>query len=175
MHFQKRIPILSQQVGLFVLYTLFIIPSPLSAAPLLRISAPSENQTVLGKDITISFVVGNLIMGAEGHIHLWLDNPGETASTAAIITTHFDYILENVSPGAHTLTLELVKPDHASFSPGVKETVRFTSILPQALSSSPTPSFLSPLLRIDEKVILGLLAIGIIIIGFFFLFFARRP
>ena len=174
MHFQKRIPILSQQVGLFVLYTLFIIPSPLSAAPLLRISAPSENQTVLGKDITISFVVGNLIMGAEGHIHLWLDNPGETASTAAIITTHFDYILENVSPGAHTLTLELVKPDHASFSPGVKETVRFTSILPQAVSS-PTPLSLPHSSKVDGKIILGWLAIGIIIIGFFFLFFARRP
>lgn len=175
MHFQKRISILSQQAGFLVLYTLFITASPLYAAPLLRISAPGENQTVLGKDITISFVVGNLTIGTGGHIHLWLDNPIQTASTAAYITTHFDYVLEDVSPGPHSLTLELVKPDHAPFSPTVKETVRFASILPQTLFSSPTPFFLSPLSRIDGKVILGLFAIGIIIIGFFLFSLTRKP
>ena len=174
MHFQKRISILSQQAGIIVLYTLFIIPSPLFASPLLRISAPGENQTVLGKDITISFVVGNLTIGTEGHIHLWLDNPIQTASTAAYITTHFDYVLENVSPGPDRLTLELVKPNHASFIPIVKETVYFTSTLPQAVSS---PALLPlPLLEeVDGKIILGGIAIGIIITGFFLFSLTRKP
>lgn len=149
------------------MYTLFIIPSPVSSAPLLRISAPSENQTVLGKDITISFVVGNVTIGPEGHLHLWLDNSVQTASTAAIITTHFDYILENVLPGTHTLTLEFVKSDHTSFSPSVKEIVHFTTTLPQ----NPSPYLSTPP---NREIILGTIGIGTIVIGIILLFLTRR-
>lgn len=174
MHFQKRISILSQQAGILVLSALFIIPSPLSSSPLVRISAPGENQTVLGKDITISFLVGNLTIGREGHIHLWLDNPVQTATTAAIINTHFDYVLENVSPGSHSLTLELVKPNHASFIPIVKETVHFTSTLPQAVSS-PTSQSLPPLSKVDGRIIPAGIGTGIIIIGIALLSLTRKP
>lgn len=134
--------------------------------PLLKIISPTDRQTILGNKITVSFVVGNLIVGNEGHLHLWFDNPIHEASNATEITTHFDYVLEGVSPGVHTMTLEVVKPDHTSFNPAVSETTYFTTQLPQNAKSSGqiksqniVPEFIWPVLGI----IFGIL---IIIIGF---------
>lgn len=135
--------------------------------PLLKIVSPTDGQTILGDKITVSFVVGNLIVGSEGHLHLWFDNPLHEVSNATEITTHFDYVLEGVSPGVHTLNLEVVKPDHTSFNPAISETTRFNTQLSQTTTPSEFDKPQNNLLLENIWPALGaVLGLFIIIIGF---------
>lgn len=130
---------------LIILFIFLFVPPLQAASPLpqLKIVSPSDHQTVMGDKITVSFIVGNLRVGKEGHLHLYLDTDNETATEGYTeIQTHFDYQINGISRGDHKLTLEVVKPDHTSFSPGVIETVTFQTELPQntETSSSINPS-----------------------------------
>lgn len=126
----------------FVIISLLLLSgfsSPVSAdIPLIKIISPVADQTVLGRDVTLSFVA-HLIIPAEGYLLFWLDNPLQTASTAGRLMTHHDYLLKNLSPAAHSLTLEAVRPDGKSFDPPVKDTVRFKTVLSSAITPSPLP------------------------------------
>lgn len=135
--------------------------------PQIKIISPTDNQTILGDKVTISFIVGDLEVGREGHLHLWFDNPREEISTAAKIYSSFDHELTDVPPGNHLLTLELVRPDHKSFKPPLKQNINFTTILPQTTTPtlSPTPKQITSFInQIDWQMIA--LVIGIIIIFF---------
>ena len=158
---------------LFIVYLIFWFFVPLNSdvlannLPLLKIISPTDGQTVLGDKITISFVVGNLIVGSEGHLHLWLDNPIHEASNATEITTHFDYVIEGVSAGIHTITLEVVKPDHTSYDPAVAKTTYFTTQLPQNSTTVELEKPQNNLLIENIWPALGIISgILIIIIGF---------
>ncbi len=138
--------------------------------PQIKIISPVENQTILGDKVTISFIVGNLEVGREGHLHIWLDNPILTASTAGEITSNFNYLLTDVSAGNHKLTLEVVKPDHRSFSPVVSSSIYFTSVLPETPTTTPTPrpqNIISPVSFINWQQILLIAAVVSIAIGCF--------
>ena len=111
---------------LIILIYLAAIKPVFAYEPLLKIVSPTDNQTILGSEITVSFILGNVIFGKEAHLHLWLDNTNQTATTATEITSHLAYILSNLSPGSHTLTLEAVKPNHSTFIPPVKQSSHFT-------------------------------------------------
>lgn len=131
--------------------------------PQLKIITPSENQTVLGTQVTVSFIVGDLEIGREGHLHLWLDDNHNNASPSAHLETHFDYILSGLNPGEHQLDLEVVKPDHQSFTPRILQNVSFKTQL--LLSASPTPAIQKSELTafIFDKTFIGLV-LGVLII-----------
>lgn len=109
--------------------------------PQIKIVSPTDGQQILGDKATVSFIAGDFTVGADGYINLWLDNPIEEASTAARITSQFDYTLSDLTLGIHKLTLEAVKTNKLSFNPPVKQTVFFTTAQAQIPTStlSPTP------------------------------------
>ena len=107
--------------------------------PQIKIISPTDNQTILGDKVTISFIVGDLEVGREGHLHLWLDNPIQEASTAAEITSNLNYSLTDMSSGYHNLAIEVVKPDHLSYHPVTKQTVSFITSLPEILTVTSVP------------------------------------
>lgn len=132
------------------------------------IVSPTNNQTILGEKVTISFIVGDLEVGREVHLHLWFDNPREEASTAAKIYSSFDHELSDIPAGNHLLTLELVKPDHNSFKPPVKQTINFKTFLPQTTTPtlSPAPKQITSFInQIHWQMIAILTGVAIIILG----------
>lgn len=108
--------------------------------PQIKIVSPSQGQQVLGDKVTVSFIVGDFTVGADGYLYLWLDNPIEEASTAAKITSQFDYSLSDLAAGPHKLTLEAVKTNKLSFNPPVKQTIFFTTLPAQIPTITPTPT-----------------------------------
>ncbi len=136
--------------------------------PQIKIVLPSEGQTILGDKITVSFIAGDFNVGADGYLNLWLDNPVEEVSTAAKITGQFDYTLSSVPAGPHRLTLEAIGSNHLSFHPPVKQTVFFSTMLPQVPSTNPTsvPFTASSLVSfINWQYVLLIAAVAIIIAG----------
>lgn len=131
--------------------------------PQLKIITPSENQTVLGTQVTVSFIVGDLEIGREGHLHLWLDDDPENASSSAHLETHFDYILSGLNPGEHKLSLEVVKPDHQSFSPKILQKTTFQTQL--LFTASPLPAIQKSEIAafLFDKTFIGLV-LGVLII-----------
>ena len=172
-----------------LLIVLFLFPSTLYAKtppPSLTIASPKEGETILGNTVTISFVAGNLtyinfvenkkIMPNQGHLHLWFDKSTPSRETAQEITTHDDVTLKISAPGNHTLVLEVVKNDHTSYSPQVKKTVNFVSLLPAPLPSPTPTTFISTLAPyFTKESIFTALGITFFIIGFIvYLLFGRK-
>jgi len=110
-----------------------------ATTPLVKIVSPTDGQTVVGQEVTVSFILGNAVFGSEAHLHLWLDISSPSASTATEIASHHDHILSGLSPGIHTLTLEAVRPDHQSFVPAVQTISTFT-LQPPVVQPTVTPS-----------------------------------
>lgn len=133
----------------------------------IKIVSPSEGQQVLGDKVTVSFIAGDFAFGADGFINLWLDNPIEEASTAAKITSQFDYILSDLPAGSHKLTLEAVTRNNLPFSPPVKQTVTFTTIpsfIP-TFTPSPTPFSVLSFMNSNWQYFLITTALAMTIIG----------
>ncbi|MBI3380246.1 hypothetical protein HY029_05825, partial [Candidatus Gottesmanbacteria bacterium] len=97
-----------------------------------------------------------------------LDREKEGASSASKITGSFDYTLSDLPSGRHKLTLEEIKSNHLSFSPPVKQTVFFTTILPQTPTPTPSPTpfnFLTIVSFINWQQILIFISLSIIVLG----------
>ena len=62
----------------------------------------------------------------QGHLHIWVDQTN-FSKTSAIKATSNIYKLENLIPGPHTVTVELVTNNHNSFSPKNISSVSFTT------------------------------------------------
>lgn len=109
----------------------------LAAAPELEILSPKEGSTIhpdpkLGAVLVTEFEVKNFkivdftkvtaVEPGQGHIHIWLDNqPFSTIHTASKVS-----VFGRVTPGKHTITLELVNNNHTPLEPKVVKTVHFT-------------------------------------------------
>ncbi len=146
--------------------------------PQLKIVSPTENQTILGDKVNISFIISDFTVGQDGYINLWLDNPIQEASTAAKITSQYDYTLSDLPPGIHHLTLEAIKSNHLSFKPMVRQSVSFTTALPQipTITAIPTPqNSISPQSFLNWQQILMLAGVIIIAIGLTIKFKWGRP
>lgn len=146
--------------------------------PQLKIISPTDNQTILGDKITISFIVSDFNIGQDGYINLWLDNPIQEASNAAKITSQFDYTLSDLPSGSHKLTLEVIKSNHLSFKPKVNQSVSFTSILPQvstitAIQKSRDST--SSLSYLNWQQILLIASVVIIAVGLIIKYIWGRP
>lgn len=122
----------------------------------------------MGDKVTVSYVISDFTVGQDGYLFLWLDNPLQDASTAARIASQFDYTLADLSPGIHKLTLEAVQKNNSVFNPPVKQSVSFTSQLPEIptnnISSAPA-NIVSFADSINWQYVLLVIAVLIIIIG----------
>jgi len=67
------------------------------------------------------FTKATAVNDGEGHVHIWLDN--QTFNT---LTAEPAWVFGGVTPGKHTLSVELVRNNHTPLSPPVKKTITFT-------------------------------------------------
>jgi hypothetical protein len=67
------------------------------------------------------FTKATAVNDREGHLHIWLDN--QTFNT---LTSEPAWVFGGVTPGTHTLNVELVRNNHTPLSPPVKKTITFT-------------------------------------------------
>ena len=102
-------------------------------SPKLAILSPAgllNNATTVSPSFVVSFAVFNFVLTEPvgqpkalntGHIHIFLDGAyyGQATSVNSI-----QFI--GLSPGAHTIKLELVNNDHSSLSPGVSQSITVT-------------------------------------------------
>jgi hypothetical protein len=121
-------------------------PGPMSAPSVtidsMMIDFPTDT-TLPARNIAVSVSVANFNivskMGeasvpGEGHLHYYLDvdpptTPGEPAITQGdtfIASTESSYLWENVSPGSHTLSVQLVNNDHTPLQPPVTDSIKIT-------------------------------------------------
>lgn len=112
----------------------FILPA--CAAPMIKILEPTEGSEVPAGNVNVSVEVedfdivdkaGEEKVAGEGHIHYYMDVPvptaeGQPAVTAEgtyVHTTNTSYIWQNVAPGTHNFSVQLVNNDHTPLSPPV--------------------------------------------------------
>ena len=116
----------------------------LTGPPILSLIQPQNNATIFGSTLTVELVVDNIVLvnpdkntvkkQGEGHIHLWLDKTPLTPETAIHHWSVTPYIFTQVSPGIHTLVVEIANNDNTSFSPQVMQIIQFNTI------GEPTPT-----------------------------------
>ncbi len=93
-----------------------------------KIVSPTEGATITGDSVTITLEpinvaikpAGGPVKEDEGHFHITLDTGGYSPTAAASKTYN------GLSPGQHTITVELMYNDHSPRSPRVLKKVTFT-------------------------------------------------
>ncbi|MDD4567465.1 amicyanin [Methanoculleus chikugoensis] len=107
------------------------------------IMSPAEGASVAAGNVTVSVNVTNFTLveptgqvnaPGEGHLHYYLDAPVPmNASEPAIpptggyvISTNLTHTWENVTPGAHNFSVQVVNNDHTPIIPLVFDTVNVT-------------------------------------------------
>jgi len=118
------------------------------------ITSPEEGANITPGNVTVSVNVTNFTLveptgqpnaPSEGHLHYYLDAPLPTnASAPAIpeaggyaISTNTSYTWENMTPGAHNLSVQLVNNDHTPVIPLATDIVNVTV---SGVTPTPTPT-----------------------------------
>lgn len=63
----------------------------------------------------------------QGHVHIWLDTDVNDPKIAYKLVNGEPVTFDDVKPGEHTLTVQLVGNDHKPISPAVKKVVKFNT------------------------------------------------
>lgn len=147
-------------------------------SPALQIVSPKEGESILSNQIFVRFQVQNfkfvdfrrdkIAKPREGHLNIWLDNKTPTPQNAVKQISTEPYVLENVTTGNHTVTLELVHSDDSSFTPRIVQTVNFSSTAPQP-TTAPTPPPSNSTLSPSAQIAIGVLIAIVAILGFAYL------
>jgi plastocyanin len=108
-----------------------------AAAPSLSIEGPKEGDIIAGDKVTVKVNVSNHDVvdfrtnaapkAGQGHVHLWLDTDVTNPKIAYKLINGEPVVFDNVAPGHHTLTVQLVGNDHKPISPAVKQVVHFNT------------------------------------------------
>lgn len=124
-----------------------------STAPAFSILAPKQGEMLHGDKVTVALNVFNHQLSdfkthmqpkaGEGHVHIWLDTDANDPKVAYKMTKQGQVVFDNVKPGPHTLTIQLVGNDHKPIKPEVKQVITFTTMAAGHAASSgtlPSPS-----------------------------------
>ena len=107
------------------------------------IVSPEMNASVAAGNVTVEVNVTNFTLveptgqanaPGEGHLHYYLDAVVPTNASAPaipetggyVVSTNLSHVWENVTPGEHNLSVQLVNNDHTPLIPLVFETVNVT-------------------------------------------------
>lgn len=104
-------------------------------APTLAVTGPKQGETIRGTTVAVTtqvtdfqltdFTKKNQPAEGEGHIHIWLDSDINNPKIAYKQINAEAAVFENVSPGEHTLTVQLVGNNHQPIRPAVKQVITF--------------------------------------------------
>ena len=94
--------------------------------PAIEITSPLENATIFGSSVNVNFTVSNFVVGnpgtgIDGHIHYTVDG----GSVTMVYNTN-PIAVSGLTPGNHTVILQLVDNDHNPLVPNVADTVNFS-------------------------------------------------
>ena len=138
-----------------------VTPTPPAAEANVTIIEPMEGASIPTGNVTVSVNVTNFTLveptgqpnaPGEGHLHYYLDAPIPTNESEPAIPPTGGYVVsanlthtwENVTPGEHNLSVQLVNNDHTPLSPLVFETVNVTveeNVTPTpTVNVTPTPT-----------------------------------
>ncbi|CVK32133.1 fasciclin domain-containing protein [Methanoculleus bourgensis] len=118
------------------------------------ITSPEEGANITTRNVTVSVNVTNFTLveptgqanaPGEGHLHYYLDAPIPTNASAPaipetggyVVSTNTSYTWENVTPGAHNLSVQLVNNDHTPIIPLAADMVNVTV---SGVTPTPTPT-----------------------------------
>ena len=107
------------------------------------ITSPEEGASIPAGNVTVEVNLTNFTLveptgqpnaPGEGHLHYYLDAPIPTNASAPaipeiggyVISTNLSYTWENVTPGEHNLSVQVVHNDHTPLIPLVYDTVNVT-------------------------------------------------
>ncbi len=107
-----------------------------SNPPTLTISSPSENQNIVGNNITITYTKSGDLTYAN-HAHFVLDG----GATKMDLDFDGTYTISNVAPGNHTLVGMIARSDHSEIELS-EDTVSFTTTVPD--TTNPVVDIISP-------------------------------
>ncbi|MDF2682156.1 MAG: hypothetical protein K0R47_3346 [Brevibacillus sp.] len=106
-----------------------------AAPPSLAVTGVKEGSILSGDKVTVNTSVTNFklsdfrahseVVPGEGHIHLWLDTDASNPKLAFKQVSNSPVTFENVKPGTHTLTVQLVGADHKPISPVIQKVIHF--------------------------------------------------
>lgn len=80
----------------------------------------------------------------QGHVHIWLDTDPKDPKVAYKLINGQPVVFDNVKPGEHTLTVQLVGNDHKPVSGVVQQTLTFTTMGGGDQAAVPSVSIVSP-------------------------------
>jgi hypothetical protein len=169
-------------------------PAPAPApAPAVKINSPAAGTTITGTSVTIDVTPSNFQVVApgapnaanQGHIHYYLDvtiptDPTKGAVTAAgtyqaVQTTTANWT--NLTPGQHTLGVQLVNNDHKPLVPPVTATVTITVQAPAPATTTPPPATTTPPAKTtggtNVGLIIGIIG-GVVVVAALIFVIARR-
>lgn len=97
----------------------FDILSPLDEATITTTANAIDLTVKLRPNNFALLIPGGNVKDGEGHFHLTLDG-------TEAITAETAYTFQNVTPGQHTLRVEIRQNDHTSYTPKITKTITFT-------------------------------------------------
>jgi plastocyanin len=122
-------------------------------APSVSIQSPKAGATVIGDKVTVELDVMNHQLvdfrkhsqpkEGQGHVHVWLDTDASDPKAAYKLVEGNTVTFDQVAPGQHTLTVQLVGNDHKPVNPQAKQVIHF--------NTSAQPSTSSPVQKQEEK------------------------
>ncbi|MDN5339199.1 MAG: hypothetical protein PWQ30_308, partial [Euryarchaeota archaeon] len=136
--------------------TVNVTPEPTPAVEAnVTIEEPMEGASIAAGNVTVSVNVTNFTLveptgqenvPGEGHLHYYLDAPIPTNESEPaipptggyIVSTNLSHTWENVTPGEHNLSVQLVNNDHTPLIPLLFETVNVT--VTEEANVTPTPT-----------------------------------
>jgi plastocyanin len=112
-----------------------VITFETAVAPTVIIDGPKEGEVIAGDKVTVNtkvtdfllsdFRTKNTLAAGEGHIHIWLDTDVTNPKLAYKQVDDQPATFDNLKPGDHTLTVQLVGANHKPIQPAVKQVVHF--------------------------------------------------
>jgi len=140
--------------------TVNVTPTPtMNVTPItganVTIVSPEEGASIAAGNVTVTVNLTNFTpveptgqpnAPGEGHLHYYLDAPVPTNESAPaipetggyVISTNTSYTWENVTPGEHNLSVQLVNNDHTPLIPLAFDTVNVT--VTGEANVTPTPT-----------------------------------
>ena len=109
---------------------------PASQTPAITFTSPAEGSTVQGPEVTVTFSLSNFEIdpanvgktnaAGKGHVHGYLDGGSYIAIADYKVVLNKASAGVDLTPGQHSLKLELVNNDHGKVTPAVEKTLTFT-------------------------------------------------
>jgi plastocyanin len=103
--------------------------------PIINVDGVKDGDIIMGSKVTINtdvtdfmlsdFRTKNDVAAGEGHVHIWLDTDVTNPKVAYKQVENEPVTFDNIKPGNHTLTLQLVGANHKPIQPEVKQVIHF--------------------------------------------------